>query len=328
MKKVMIVDALNLFIRCFIVDPSLGKNGNPIGGVTGSLKSLQKLIRLVNPDEMLVVWDGPGGSRKKKLQFKEYKDGRKPVRLNRNIKNMTEDQEMENKVWQQFRLFDYLNQFPIIQVLEQDIEADDLIAFTARCPKYHDWAKIIVSSDKDFIQLLDDTTMLYRPIQNEIMTWKSVVGEFGIHPINFALARALAGDKSDNITGVHGIGLKTVAKCLPFLAEDKTHLIPDIEEFCKKKIEEKSKLKFFQSFVDNVDTIKKNYAIMQLYAPQMSVQVAQKMRYVTENFEPELNYTGFQKMLIDDGFSDVNFDEMCATFRRIVRDHKTEKKDE
>lgn len=328
MKKLMIVDALNLFIRCFIVDPSLATNGNPIGGVKGSLKSIQKLIRTVKPDEIIMVWDGPNGSRKKKSQFKEYKDGRKPIRLNRNIENMTEDQEVENKVWQQFRLFDYLNQLPIIQLLEQDIEADDLIAFVAKCPKYEEWAKIIVSSDKDFIQLLDDKTMLFRPIQDEIKTWKSVVNEYGIHPINFALARALAGDKSDNIGGVHGIGLKTVAKNLPFLAENKTHLIPDIEEFCKKKIQEKSKLKFFQSFVDNIDTIKKNYSLMQLYSPQLSVQVAQKTRFVTDNFEPELNYTSFQKMLIEDGFSDVDFNEMMGTFRRIIRDHKNEKIDE
>lgn len=318
----MIVDALNLFIRCFIVDPSLGRNGNPIGGIKGSLKSLQKLIRTVNPDEIAFVWDGPGGSRKKKTQFKEYKEGRKPIRLNRNIDNMTLDQESENKIWQQFRLFEMLNQLPIMQFLEQDIEADDLIAFVARCPKYDDWGKIIVSSDKDFIQLLDDKTMLYRPIQEEIKTWKNVVKEYGIHPTNFALARAMAGDKSDNLTGVHGIGLKSVAKNLPMLAEDKTFLIPELEEYCKKKVEEKSKLKFFQTVVDNIEEIRKHYAIMQLYAPQLSVQVAQKARYVTENFVPEVNWTQFQKMANEDGFSEVDFTEMMASFRRIIRDHK------
>lgn len=320
----MLVDALNLFIRNFIVDPSLSISGNPLGGVKGSLKSLQKLMRVVKPDEIIIVWDGPGGSKKKKMTFKEYKDGRKPIRLNRSIEGMTEDQELQNKVWQQFRLFEYLNQVPVIQALEQDIEADDLIAFIRNCPKYTDWAKIIVSSDKDFIQLLDDKTMLYRPIQDEVKTWKTVVAEYGIHPLNFALARALAGDKSDNIDGVRGIGLKTVAKNLPFLAESKTHLIDEVEEYCKKKIEEKSKLKFFQSFVDNIDTIKLNYSIMQLYAPQMSVQVAQKMRFVTENFVPELNLTNFKKMMNEDGFGDFNFDEMCLTFRRFVKDHKTE----
>lgn len=323
----MIVDALNLFIRCFIVDPSLGTNGNPIGGVKGSLKSLQKLVRVVKPDEVVIVWDGPGGSKKKKAIFKEYKDGRKPIRLNRNIENLNEEQEVENKVWQQFRLFEYLNQIPTIQVLEQDIEADDLIAFIGQCPKYADWAKVIISSDKDFIQLCDDKTMLYRPIQDEIKTWKTVVAEYGIHPLNFALARAMAGDKSDNIGGVKGIGLKTVAKCLPFLSEAKSYFIDDIETYCKEQVAEKNKLKFFQSFLDNIDTVKQNYSLMQLYAPQMSVQVAQKTRYITENFTPEMNLTNFQKMMFEDGFSEINFDEMFATFRRIIRDHKTEKDD-
>lgn len=323
----MIIDALNLFIRSFIVDPSLGTNGNPIGGVKGSLKSIQKLVRLVKPDEIVMVWDGPNGSRKRKQIFKDYKSGRKPIKLNRNIENMTNDQEMENKTWQQFRLFDYLNQVPIIQVLEQDIEADDLIAFISKCPKYSEWAKVIVSSDKDFIQLLDEKTMLYRPIQDEIKTWKNVVTEYGIHPSNFALARAMAGDKSDNIEGVRGIGLKTIAKALPFLSESKSYLINEVEQHCKDMIQENSKLKFYQSFLDNVQTIQQNYSLMQLYVPQMSVQVAQKMRYVTENFAPEMNLTNFQKMTIEDGFSEINYDEMHARFRCIIRDHKNENTD-
>jgi len=324
-KRVMIIDALNLFIRNFIVDPSIGTNGNPVGGVKGSLKSIQKLTRQIKPDEIVVVWDGPGGSRKKKSILKEYKDGRKPIRLNRNIENMTEDQESNNKVWQQFRLFEYLNQMPIIQILEDQIEADDLIAFITKCDKYKNWNKIIVSSDKDFLQLCDDKTLLYRPIQDKIETVVSVVSEFQIHPNNFALSRSIAGDKSDNIDGIGGAGLKSVAKYLPFLVESKSYLISDIEIFCQEKILEKAKVKFYQSVINNLDKIKINYSLMQLYSPNISVQVSQKMRYVTDNFVPEMNLTHFQKMTVEDGFSEINLLEMYAMMRRIVRDHNQEK---
>ena len=102
MKRVMIIDALNAYFRAYIVDPSMSTNGQPIGGVKGFLKILQKLVRENKPDMVVVVWDGPGGSAKRRAIVKEYKEGRKPIRLNRES-NLTPDEETENKVWQQTR---------------------------------------------------------------------------------------------------------------------------------------------------------------------------------------------------------------------------------
>ena len=85
-----------------------------MGGVIGYLRSVQKHIREIKPDEIIVVWDGPGGSRKKKGIISGYKDGRNPIRLNRNVKVLTDNEEVENKVWQQLRLTEYLNNFPIM----------------------------------------------------------------------------------------------------------------------------------------------------------------------------------------------------------------------
>ena len=320
-KRVMIIDSLNLFIRCYVVDPSIGTNGSPIGGLKGYFKSLQKLIRQIKPDEVVIVWDGPGGSQKKRTIVKDYKEGRKPVRLNRNIQTLNENEEQNNQQWQQYRIFEYINQTPIIQFLEPGIEADDLIALVAQSEKYKDWNKVIVSSDKDFIQLCDQTTILFRPIQDEVKTFKTTIEEYSIHPNNFALARSIDGDKSDNIKGIDGVGLKTVSKYLPFLIEEKSYLISEIETFCQAKVEEKSKTKFYQSIVDNIDLVKRNYSLMQLYSPNLSVQVAQKTRHILSDFKPELNQTTFNTMMIQDGFGDVNFEEMFAMMRRIVRDH-------
>ena len=320
MKRVMIVDSLNLFVRNYIVSPEISKNGQPIGGVTGTIRSLQKLMRQTKPDEILFVWDGPGGSRKKKLILKDYKDGRTPFRLNRGVKVLSEQEEYQNKNWQQLRLFEYLNQFPIIQFLESGVEADDLISFVSQNEKYNDWTKIIVSSDKDFLQLCKGNTILFRPIQDKIETEKSIVSEFGIHPNNFALARSLDGDKSDNISGIPGIGLKTIAKNLPFLAESKTYLVEDLLSVCETKIKEKVKSNFYQKIIDNVDKVKINYSIMQLYSPSLSVQVANRARFTIENFKPEINMTGFRKLMLEDGVEQINFAEMCAMFNRIIRD--------
>ena len=92
------------------------------------------------------------------------------------------------------------------------IEADDGIGYCVQMEKYKGWQKIIISSDKDFIQLCDDETVLYRPIQKVFLNSKRVLEDYDIHPVNFALARALSGDKSDNLPGVPGVGMKAGAK--------------------------------------------------------------------------------------------------------------------
>ena len=67
---------------------------------------------------------------------------------------------------------------------------------------------------------------------SEVLNKNMIVDKYGIHPTNFALARAIAGDKSDNLEGVSGVGLPTVAKRLPFLAEQKTYTLDAVKAFC------------------------------------------------------------------------------------------------
>ena len=69
-KRVLIVDALNAYLRAYIVDPSISTNGDPIGGLKGFIKILQKLVRTTSPDNVIVVWDGPNGSKKRKTMDK------------------------------------------------------------------------------------------------------------------------------------------------------------------------------------------------------------------------------------------------------------------
>jgi 5'-3' exonuclease len=128
-KRLMIIDALNAYYRAYIVDPSLSSNGEPIGGIKGFLKILQKLMREIQPNHVIICWDGAGGSKKRKSINKNYKEGRSPIRLNRDIRNLTENEEFLNKVWQQTRLVEYLNQMPLIQLIFDSVEADDLVAY-------------------------------------------------------------------------------------------------------------------------------------------------------------------------------------------------------
>ena len=319
MKRVMIIDALNQFLRAYIVNPSLSTNGDPIGGTVGFLKILQKLCREINPDRVIICWDGKGGSARRKIVNKNYKEGRKPLRLNRDIKNLTEEEELQNKIWQQIRLVEYLNNFPITQLVSDGSEADDVISFIAQHPGFWGWQKVIVSSDKDFFQLLDNETVLYRPTQKEILNKKNIVEKFGIHPTNFALARAIVGDKSDNLDGVPGIGLATVAKRLPFLAEEKTYGIDKVVEFCANA---NSTLKAYQNIVESEPIIKENYQLMQLYAPSISVQNKTKIKSIIKDTELTFNKTSTNGMMLEDGIGKTNWNDLYTSFRKIVVGNK------
>ena len=150
-KRLLVIDALNMYFRAYIVNPTLSTNGQPIGGTVGFLKILQKLCRETRPDEIVICWDGEGGSRKKKLVNKGYKEGRKPIRLNRDIRNLTDNEEMENKVWQQTRLFEYLNNLTVIQLMLPEVEADDIIACIIKMESLKGWQKIIVKKEVFFL---------------------------------------------------------------------------------------------------------------------------------------------------------------------------------
>jgi len=319
MNRVVVIDALNMFIRNYIVNPMISTNGNPIGGAVGFVNSVKKLMRETKPDQVIICWDGSGGSQKRRTVVKEYKQGRKPLRKNYKIEGMSEQSEKENMVWQQRILMEMLNEMPIMQLVLDRVEADDIIAMITQSPRYKGWQKVIISSDKDFLQLLDEETVLYRPIQKKAWTKKTVIEEYGISPENFVIARAIAGDKSDNLAGIKGAGLKTISKRLSFLCEDKMHTLDKVYDHCANV---GSKLKFFERIVEGWDTIETNYKVMNLTPPSISVQGRQKINYILENFEFELNGTGLKCCSVEHGFGSYDWTELMAMLRGIVEKNK------
>jgi len=317
-KRLLVVDALNAYFRAYITIPSISTSGQPIGGYKGFMGILQKLCREMQPDEIIIAWDGAGGSARRKTVNKNYKEGRKPIRLNREVKNLTEDEEMHNKVWQQQRLMEMLNCCPVIQLIVDGTEADDIISYVCQHQKYKGWQKIIVSSDKDFFQLCDDETVIYRPVQKIFVNKPRIIEEFGIHPENFALARAIAGDSSDNLKGAPSVGLPTVSKRMPFFIEERQVTFDRVFEHCKNN---NTGLKAYTSILESENIIRENYKIMQLYSPSISIQGKTRIDYTLENFEPQLNKTEIIARIQKDGFDKYNFDDLFATFKRIIKNH-------
>jgi len=317
-KRVLIIDGNNLYIRNYVMNPAISNKGDPIGGIFGTIKSLQKLCREIKPNRVVIAWDGKGGSSKRRAVNKNYKEGRKPFRLNRNVRNLNENQELENKIWQMTRVVEYLNNFPIVQLLLDAVEADDIISAISQHQSLTDYNKIIVSNDRDFIQICNESTILYRPVKDEILNTNSIIEEFGIHPNNFCLARSIAGDTSDNLAGVGGAGLATIAKRLPQLKEEKTYMLNEIFDYCQGV---DSKIKLFSSILENKELIKENYKIMQLAIPSMSIQDMQKVNYALENSECTFNKTELVTMMMKDGFAETNFEELYVHMKKIVAEN-------
>tara|TARA_R110002020_G_scaffold149793_2_gene326217 strand:+ start:522 stop:1475 length:954 start_codon:yes stop_codon:yes gene_type:complete len=313
-ERAIIIDGTNIFYRAYVVNPSLSTDGRPVGGLVGFLKTLQKLIREMKPTKVFVCWDGAGGSARRRSVVSSYKEGRKAIRLNRSDGvHMSLEEENKSKLEQMLRLLDYVDNLPMVQLIHDGVEADDMIAII--CRELKGIQKVIISSDKDFYQLLDDETIIYRPVQAVYKTKNNILEEFKIHPNNFALARAVSGDKSDNLEGIKGAGLKTIAKRFPFLSEDRDYSITDLVDCCE---EVEKPLKIHTGIVENYDKILKNYKIMQLYVPSVSFQVRDMVKNAVENYPKYYNKTEVLKMMIVDGFPEIRWNDLFVHSNRIA----------
>ena len=151
--RVLIVDGLNLYLRVFAVNGTLNDNGVPVGGITGFLRSLAYAIREINPTRVIIVYDGAGGSQRRRKIHSDYKSNRKPgKRITRwdAFKNV-EEEKQAMKI-QFSRLLEYLNTLPINVISIDKIEADDTIAYIAHTLLNKEVT--IMSADQDFLQLV------------------------------------------------------------------------------------------------------------------------------------------------------------------------------
>lgn len=290
---VLLIDGTNLYIRNFSIVPTLDLNGNPNGGILGMLLSLRKIMNLVKPSKVVIAWDGAGGSKKRRTINKAYKEGRKPTRLKRNFEFELVDVE-KNKVFQRLRLADYLSDLPINEVIVDDIEADDTIGYLC---KFYDKSRVVIaSSDKDFYQLLNDKIIFYSTSRKIFLTSKNIFDEYKIAPINFALARAITGDKSDNLPGVKGIGFAKLIKAFPIFSLSNKIDIDEWFTICNTDLQK------YKIFLDNEQTIRDNYKIMRLDSNLIGFSSIQKIQEQTLATN-KLNATNFRIKLLEDGIT-------------------------
>jgi len=265
--RILFIDGLNLFFRNFAVMNMVNPDGVHIGGLGGFFRSLGAMIRQIDPTQVYVVFDGAGSANNRKNINPLYKSGRDLQRITNWDAFDDKQDEDDSKVDQMVRVIQYLKTLPVKTVSIDKVEADDIISYLCNkvINKPEDKA-FIVSSDKDFIQLVNDNVIVYRPMEKEYYTEQTVIDKYKMSPKNFILHKTLLGDNSDKIKGVKGLGEKGLYKKFPELMERDMDL-QDIFNICESKFKDHV---VYARVLQNMDEIENNYKIMNLENPMIS----------------------------------------------------------
>lgn len=297
---ILLVDGTNTFIRCWSANPAMDENGNHTGGVVGFLKSVGYAIKLLAPSRCIIIFDGIGGSFKRRQLYPEYKEKRKGrIRLNRTYEDMSDVTSEEESCSRQYlRLSHYLQTLPVNMLSIDHVEADDVIAFLAT--EYFKASRkvFIMSSDKDFLQLCSGNINVYSPTKKRIYGSAEVLSEYQIHPNNFVLYRALDGDDSDNVNGIEGAGPKTIVKHFPWLNEEKLHSVNDIVSHA---VNLRNKYKVCENIAEGKSIIERNISLMQLRETALTTTAQLHCIECLDTAKiPKLERNAFFKLVRDD----------------------------
>ena len=244
MKRLLIVDGHAYAYRAFHAIRHLrGPEGRPTNAIYGFVKMLEKLLAALQPDGLMVVWDG-GLSAERMAALPEYKVHRP---------EMPEDLRPQLD-----EIGNYLAAAGVPGYRGDGIEADDYIACLARRAAAAGWNVVIASSDKDFMQLVSGNIGLWNPNDKTGVVWtrEQVVAKAGVEPGQVADWLALMGDAVDNIPGVPGVGPKTAADLLKQFGSV-TALLTRLAEVKSDKLR--------AALETSADTVRRNLRLVQLH---------------------------------------------------------------
>ena len=197
-EHVVLIDGSGFIFRAFfaIRGPMTRSDGTPVNAVYGFSNMLMKLLGEIDADRIAVIFDYSGRSFRNDI-YPQYKAHRPPA-----PEDLVPQFALIREATRAFNL-------PCIEM--EGFEADDLIATYTRLAREAGARVTIVSSDKDMMQLVGDQVTMYDGLKGKLIGAPEVAEKFGVGPKRVIDVQALAGDSSDNVPGVPGIGVKTAA---------------------------------------------------------------------------------------------------------------------
>ena len=297
---ILIIDAMNMLIRSFSLLKAMNPDGHHIGGLVGFLRSLGYVTRIFDPTRVIVVWDGKGGSANRKNINPDYKAQRATSRITHWGLYDTKEQETEALIGQLYRVQDYIECLPMHQIGMEKLEADDIIAYLAKRAGEAGKKVTIVSSDKDFFQLIDKNIEVYAPVKKKTFNHSNIVDEIKVLPENYNIVKALLGDHSDNLPGVKGLGIKTIMSEWKSFAYDPLASINDVWDHCETQLEQDKPKKIFAKIIHNWDKVLTNFELMDLHKTVLDEKEINFIEETLQDSIPDLQTGAFLHLLDQD----------------------------
>ncbi|MEN6331702.1 MAG: DNA polymerase I [Smithella sp.] len=197
---IALIDGNNYIYRAFYAIPQLtNSRGFPTNAIYGFTNMLLKLLRDLQPDYIVVAFDLKGATLRHE-EFADYKANRKPM--------------PDDLIPQIPFIKDVVRGLSVTILEKQGIEADDIIGTLTAKASGLGWKTILVSGDKDLMQLIDENVTMIDTMKDKTYDVAAVKERFGVNPDKVTEILGLMGDTSDNIPGVPGIGPKTAQRLI------------------------------------------------------------------------------------------------------------------
>ncbi len=194
-KTLYLIDGSSLLYRSYYAVQRLSTAGGfPTNAIYGFLTALRKILDEAGPDHIGIVFDAPGAKIRQEV-YRDYKANRKPM--------------PDDLVVQLPKLKEVLGAYRIPLLENSRYEADDVLGCLAVRAAAEGFQTVIVTTDKDLFQLVNDSTKVFNPAKEILFDAREVRKTFGVPPDRVVDVLSLWGDPSDNIPGVPGIGEKT-----------------------------------------------------------------------------------------------------------------------
>lgn len=243
----LLVDGSNLLELSFSADKRLSSNGKEIGGIFQFFLQLKLMLQKANFRYVYVFWDGDKSGQQRFNILPEYKANRDKEyddsnlsdymkEFNKKLKFMQKKILNNNKktdkdifFYQRSVIMDCLEELFVRQCIDDEVEADDFIAYYVNHKKPNERI-VILSNDRDLTQLIDEDVIIYIQQLKKFINTKNHTQEFGYNYQNVLLKKIICGDTSDNIKGIKLVGEKTFLDNFKEIKERKVTLNEIIEK--------------------------------------------------------------------------------------------------